>query len=429
MHQCVAGKEVTDRMSMSTNEAGSAMVLTRRKRLQFALILGSLSAFGPLSVDMYLPALPKLSESLGSPASLAQLSLTAFLLGLALGQLVAGPLSDIRGRKAPLIISLIIYSITSLLCAFAPTIWVLVALRFVQGASGAAGIVISRAVVRDLYTGSELTKFFTLLMLINGLAPIIAPVFGAFILNFVSWRGVFVVLFLIGLLMLLAVWFGLPETLTREKRASGGIKQTFRTFGTLVRDRVFVGYALSQAFVSAAMFAYISGSPFVLQDIFGVSPQMYSLFFAVNGVGIVLFSQITGRLASRTGETKLLTTGLIIAAFGGTSLFAITWLGGGLLLIAPMLFLIVSAVGMVSATTTSLAMQKQAAHTSGSASALLGLLPLLLGAAASPLVGLGDGTTAAPMGTVIGIAELLAVSSFLFLVMPFSHRKETPVSL
>ncbi|WP_339293405.1 multidrug effflux MFS transporter [Paenibacillus sp. FSL W8-0187] len=416
-------------MSMSTNEAGSAMVLTRRKRLQFALILGSLSAFGPLSVDMYLPALPKLSESLGSTASLAQLSLTAFLLGLALGQLVAGPLSDIRGRKAPLIISLIIYSITSLLCAFAPTIWVLVALRFVQGASGAAGIVISRAVVRDLYTGSELTKFFTLLMLINGLAPIIAPVFGAFILNFVSWRGVFVVLFLIGLLMLLAVWFGLPETLTREKRASGGIKQTFRTFGTLVRDRVFVGYALSQAFVSAAMFAYISGSPFVLQDIFGVSPQMYSLFFAVNGVGIVLFSQITGRLASRTGETKLLTTGLVIAAFGGTSLFAITWLGGGLLLITPMLFLIVSAVGMVSATTTSLAMQKQAAHTSGSASALLGLLPLLLGAAASPLVGLGDGTTAVPMGTVIGIAELLAVSSFLFLVMPFSHRKETPVSL
>ena len=150
--------------------------------------------------------------------------------------------------------------------------------------------------------------------------------------------------------------------------------------------------------------------------------------FAVNGVGIVLFSQITGRLASRTGETKLLTTGLLIAAFGGTSLLAITWLGGGLLLIAPMLFLIVSAVGMVSATTTSLAMQKQEAHTSGSASALLGLLPLLLGAAASPLVGLGDGTTAAPMGTVIGIAELLAVSSFL-LVMPLSRRKETQVSL
>ncbi|EFU40310.1 drug resistance transporter, Bcr/CflA subfamily protein [Paenibacillus vortex V453] len=416
-------------MSISTNEASSTMVLTRRKRLQFALILGSLSAFGPLSVDMYLPALPKLSESLGSPASLAQLSLTAFLLGLALGQLVAGPLSDIRGRKGPLIVSLIIYSVTSLLCAFAPSIWVLVALRFIQGASGAAGIVISRAVVRDLYTGSELTKFFTLLMLINGLAPIIAPVFGAFILNFVSWRGVFVVLFLIGVLMLLAVLFGLPETLNREKRATGGIKQTFRTFGTLIQDHVFVGYALSQAFVSAAMFAYISGSPFVLQDIFGVSPQMYSLFFAVNGIGIVLFSQITGRLASRTGETKLLMTGLVIAAFGGTSLFVITWLGGGLLFIAPMLFLIVSAVGMVSATTTSLAMQKQEARTAGSASALLGLLPLLLGAAASPLVGLGDGTTAAPMGTVIGIAELLAISSFLFLVMPLTRRKDTHVAL
>ncbi|GAB6930484.1 multidrug effflux MFS transporter [Paenibacillus sp. JCM 10914] len=405
-------------MSSPNIEASSSLVLTRKKRLQFALILGSLSAFGPLSVDMYLPALPKLSESLGSTASLTQLSLTAFLLGLALGQLVAGPLSDIKGRKGPLIVSLVIYSIASLLCAFAPSIWVLVALRFIQGASGAAGIVISRAVVRDLYTGTELTKFFTLLMLINGLAPIIAPVFGAFILNFVSWRGVFVVLFLIGLLMLLAVIVGLPETLGKEKRATGGMKQTFQTFGILLKDRVFIGYALSQAFVSAAMFAYISGSPFVLQDIFGVSPQGYSLFFAVNGVGIVLFSQVTGRLVSRTGEIKLLTTGLIIAAFGGTSLFIITQLGGGLVLIAPMLFLIVSAVGMVSATTTSLAMQKQEARTAGSASALLGLLPLLLGAAASPLVGLGDGTTAIPMGTVIGIAELLAISSFVFLVLP-----------
>lgn len=296
-------------MSSPNIEASSSLVLTRKKRLQFALILGSLSAFGPLSVDMYLPALPKLSESLGSTASLTQLSLTAFLLGLALGQLVAGPLSDIKGRKGPLIVSLVIYSIASLLCAFAPSIWVLVALRFIQGASGAAGIVISRAVVRDLYTGTELTKFFTLLMLINGLAPIIAPVFGAFILNFVSWRGVFVVLFLIGLLMLLAVIVGLPETLGKEKRATGGMKQTFQTFGILLKDRVFIGYALSQAFVSAAMFAYISGSPFVLQDIFGVSPQGYSLFFAVNGVGIVLFSQVTGRLVSRTGEIKLLTTG------------------------------------------------------------------------------------------------------------------------
>ncbi|WP_037288661.1 multidrug effflux MFS transporter [Saccharibacillus sacchari] len=390
----------------------------RAQRLKFILILGALSAFGPLSIDMYLPALPTLAQNLGTTQSLAQLSLTACLLGLALGQLIAGPLSDIRGRRGPLIIALILYTLASLACAFAPSVWILIVLRLVQGAAGAAGIVISRAVVRDLYAGTELTKFFTMLMLVNGLAPILAPIFGGLILNYVSWRGVFSVLCVIGALMLIAVVLALPETLVRERRSSGGLGDTLGTFGQLLRSRAFVGYALSQAFVTAAMFAYISGSPFVIQDLFGVSPQGYSLFFAVNGLGIVLFSQITGRLVHRTGESKLLATGLVIAFSAGLSLTVVTWLGGGLWAIAPLLFLVVASVGMVASTTTSLAMQSQEPRTAGSASALIGLMPLLLGAAASPLVGLGSGQTAFPMGLVIGIAELLALMSYTLLVLP-----------
>ena len=390
----------------------------RAQRLKFILILGALSAFGPLSIDMYLPALPTLAQNLDTTQSLAQLSLTACLLGLALGQLIAGPLSDIRGRRGPLIVALVLYTLASLACAFAPSVWILIVLRLIQGAAGAAGIVISRAVVRDLYAGTELTKFFTMLMLVNGLAPILAPIFGGAILNYVSWRGVFSVLCAIGALMLIAVVMALPETLERERRSSGGLGDTLGTFGQLLRSRAFVGYALSQAFVTAAMFAYISGSPFVIQDLFGVSPQGYSLFFAVNGLGIVLFSQITGRLVHRTGESKLLVTGLLIAFCAGVSLTVVTRLGGGLWAIAPLLFLVVASVGMVASTTTSLAMQSQEPRTAGSASALIGLMPLLLGAAASPLVGLGSGQTAIPMGLVIGIAELLALMSYTLLVLP-----------
>nr|WP_235945884.1 multidrug effflux MFS transporter [Saccharibacillus alkalitolerans] len=394
------------------------MSLGPAQRLKFVLILGALSAFGPLSIDMYLPALPTLAQNLGTTQSLAQLSLTACLFGLALGQLVAGPLSDVRGRRGPLIAALVLYTLASLACVFAPSAWFLILFRFIQGAAGAAGIVISRAVVRDLFSGTELTRFFTLLMLVNGLAPILAPVLGGFILKYVSWRGIFSVLCAIGGLMLIAVALALPETLEKKRRSSGGLGQTIGTFGQLLRNRSFVGYAFSQAFVTAGMFAYISGSPFVIQDLFGVSPQGFSLFFAVNGLGIVLFSQITGRLVQRTGETRLLVTGLLIAFCAGLSLTAAAWFGGGLVVLAPLMFLIVSSVGMVASTTTALAMQSQEPRTAGSASALIGLMPLLLGAAAGSLVGLGGGGTAFPMGLVIGCAETLALASYLLLVLP-----------
>lgn len=380
-----------------------------------AVVLGSLAAFGPLSIDMYLPALPELTHDLNTSTSLAQLSLTACLLGLSLGQLFAGPLSDVRGRRTPLLIGLMIYAIASILCAFGPSISIFVILRFIQGLAGSAGIVISRAVVRDMYAGTELTKFFSLLMLVNGIAPILAPIAGGQLMELTSWRGVFVVLSVIGVMMLAAVLLGLPETLPEARRSRGGLRHTLATFRRLVQNRSFVGYALSQGLVTAAMFAYISGSPFVIQDIFGASPQMFSLIFAMNGLGIIVASQMTGRLAGRFGEARLLTAGLFIAAASGLLLLAAIVSEAGLAAVLVPLFFVVASVGIVGTTTFSLAMQDQA-EAAGSASALLGVLSFIFGGVVAPLVGLGGSGTAVPMGIVIAAAELGAVACYAFMV-------------
>ncbi|OMF92441.1 MFS transporter [Paenibacillus sp. FSL R7-0273] len=387
---------------------------SRSQRLQLAVILGAIATIGPLSIDMYLPALPELARHFETSAALVQLSLTFFLLGLASGQLVAGPLSDVHGRRGPLLIGMLIYTIASLLCAFSPSIGMLIVLRFIQGLAGSVGVVISRAAVRDLYSGSELTKFFSLLMIVNGLGPILAPIIGGQLLRVTTWQGVFVVLFAAGLLFCAMIVLRLPETLPKERRVKSGLKGTLLTFRSLLRNGRFMGYALSQSFVMAAMFAYISGSSFVLQNMFGVSPQMYSLIFAVNGLGIIVTGQIAGRLSGKYGERKLLASGLLLCALGGALLLIAVLAGAGLWPILICLLAVVSSVGMISTTTFSLAMQDQA-ETAGSASALLGLLPLLMGGCVAPLVGLGGEGTAVPMAVVIASAGLLSVLSYLLL--------------
>ncbi|SEA37094.1 MULTISPECIES: multidrug effflux MFS transporter [unclassified Paenibacillus] len=392
--------------SLSTNSTS---------RVRMALILGTLSAFGPLSLDMYLPALPTLADEFQSSTSYAQLSLTACMVGLAAGQLLAGPLSDVRGRRAPLIAGLILYTIASILCLVSPTMGSFVVLRFIQGAAGAAGIVISRAVVRDVYSGPELTRFFSLLMLINGVAPIAAPIIGGQLLAYTSWRGVFILLSIIGILTLVAVVVGLGETLPAERRSSGGLKQTLITFRKIAGDRLFMGYALTQGFVSAGMFAYISGSPFVLQKIYGISPQMFSICFAINGLGIILASQIAGRLAGKVSETRLLIAGLITAALGGTSLLIAILAGGNLISVLIPLFLVVSSVGLVNTASFSLAMANQE-KSAGSASALIGVMTFLFGGIVAPLVGLGGEGTAVPMGIVIACADLGALLIYVVMV-------------
>lgn len=387
----------------------------RSRRLWMATVLGSLVAFGPLSLDMYLPALPIIADNMQTSTSMVQLSLTACLVGLSVGQLFAGPISDVRGRRGPLLIGLIIYAISSILCAVAPSIWTFVLLRFVQGLAGAAGIVIARAMVRDMYEGSELTKFFALLMLVNGVAPIAAPIFGGQLLHFTSWEGVFIVLSLIGVLMFVVVMFGLPETLPTERRSKAGLSNTLSTFARLVKDRNFMGYALAQGLVTAAMFAYISGSPFVFQEIYGVSPAMFSIIFAVNGLGIILASQITGRLAGKVTERKLFIFGISLATVSGLVLLAMILLQGNLFALLVPLFFVVSSVGIVGATGFSLAMQNQS-QAAGSASALQGLISFISGGLVAPLVGIGGSSTAVPMGIVIAATTICAVLVNTFLI-------------
>lgn len=387
------------------------------KKLTLVLILGVLAGLGPLTIDMYLPALPMISAELVTTASLTQLSITACLIGIAFGQLFFGPYSDRHGRRVPLIISLAIYIIVSILCIFSPSIEVFVVLRFLQGAAGSAGVVLSRAMARDLYSGKELTKFFALLMLVNGAAPILAPVIGGLLMKFTSWRGIFLTLSLLSALILIAVIFKLKETLPKERRSTGGVKVIFATYRSLLVDRSFIGFALTQSFVMAAMFAYIAGSPFVLQNIFHVSPQMYGLFFAINGIGIILASQITGRLAGRIHEASMLKFGLILAASAGTSLLIAILTNAGLIAILIPLFFVVASVGIVNTTSFALAMEKQGKQ-AGSASALLGVLSFIGGAIFSPLVGIAGGYTALPMGILVAFGDISALIAYFLLIRP-----------
>ena len=381
------------------------------RRVWLVVLLGSLSAFGPLSIDMYLPALPQLSDDFHVGASATQLTLTACLAGLALGQLVAGPLSDRFGRRAPLLVGLALYVVSSLLCAAAPSAAALIGLRFVQGVGGAAGIAISRAIARDLYGGDALARFFSTLMLVNGTAPILAPVIGAQLLRVTSWRGVFVVLAGIGAVLAVATAVGLRETLPPALRSEGGFATVRTTVAELVSDRAFLGYLVLLGLTFGAMFAYIAGSSFVVETIHNGSPQLFSAIFALNGIGLVVASQTNGFLLGRTSARRLLGAGVVASACGGFTLLAVVVAGIGLAGIVPALFVLVASLGFVFPNATALAL---ADHPSvaGSASGLIGVFTFAVGAVAAPLVGVAGTDSAYPMAIVIamlGVASLVAL--------------------
>jgi MFS transporter, DHA1 family, multidrug resistance protein len=376
-------------------------------RARYVVILGALSAFAPLSIDMYLPALPAMARDLHTSAAAAQLSLTACLIGLAAGQLLAGPLSDARGRRGPLLAGVAAYTVASALCIAAPGIWVLLVLRLIQGLAGAAGISIARAVVRDLYDGTEMARFYALLLIVSSAAPIIAPIIGAQLLHFTSWRGVFAVLALAGGALLAAVATGLPETLPPDRRRTGGARATLRAGRSLLADRQFGGYTLASGLGIGAMFAYISGSPFVLQAKFGVSPQLFSLIFAVNGLGIIVAGQVSRQLAGRVTLRALLSAGLTGSAAGGAVLLAAAVAGTGLPLILPALFVMVSSVGLIQPNATALALDGHA-QDAGSASGVLGTVQYAIGAVTAPLVGVAGPHTVLPMAIVICVLGVSA---------------------
>jgi len=386
------------------------------------VVLGLLSTFGPLSLDLYLPALPQLADDLGASASLAQLSITACLVGLAVGQLVAGPLSDRLGRRRPLIVGLVAFLLASVACAVAPSAAVLVLLRLVQGLAGAAGIVISRAIARDLYSGRALMIFFSRLLLVAGLAPVIAPVLGGQLTRIMTWRGIFGVLAGFGAVLLLAGLFGLKETLPPERRVVGGFRRTLQGYNTLLHDRFFVGCALSSGLAGASMFAYIAGSTFVLQRIYGMSPQGFSLVFGCISLGLVAAAQGGARLALIWPLPRVLGFGLTINLFGATALLitVITELPLGALIGA--LVIMVCAVGLIFPTANALAMADYP-DLAGTASSLQGLSQFVFGAVAAPLVGIAGEQTALPLGIVATSVSLCAMTSFASLVLPVARSR------
>lgn len=371
-----------------------------------------LAILGPLNIDMYLPSFPGIAADLNARASMVQLSLTACLVGLAVGQVIVGPISDAKGRRKPLLVSITLFAAASFICAIAPNIYILIAARLLQGLTASAGIVVSRAVVRDIFSGKELTQFFSLLMVINAIAPMAAPMIGGAILllPFSEWSTIFLFLAVVGLAIVITIGFRLEETLPEEKRTPSSLKYTIRTIGDLWKDRSFIGYALTLGFVHGGSFAYVSGTPFVYQEIYGVSAQVFSVLFGINGLAIITGSFLIGRLAGIIAERKLLRTAVITAVSASSFLLAMTIIEGPLALLVIPIFIYMTAMGMVLTSSFTLAIAKQG-HRAGSASALLGMLPLLIGSIVSPLAGI-DETTAVPMGAIMFITTVFGLTAF-----------------
>ncbi|WP_328825787.1 multidrug effflux MFS transporter [Streptomyces sp. YS-B37] len=420
-------EEATVRTKRSTAppaRAGDAGRLKglRRTGALITFMLGALSAVPPLSMDMYLPALPDVTRTLHSSATSGQLTLTACLTGMALGQLVVGPMSDRWGRRKPLLIGLLVYVLASVCCAVAPDAGLLIGCRLLQGLAGAAGIVIARAVVRDLYDGLEMARFFSTLLLVSSLAPVVAPILGGQVLRFTAWRGVFLVLAVIGVALTALVWRRLPETLPPERRRGGGVLGALFIMRGLLADRVFAGYVMVNGFAYGALFSYIAASPFVIQGIYGASPQTFSLLYGLNSLGMMIVGRVNGKLlVGRVRLDRALGAGLSVIAVAGTVLLLVAqgvFGDAGTVPVACCLFVMISALGLVLPNTNALALMRTP-HAAGSASALVGTSCFAMGAVATLLVGIAGKGTAVPMAAVQTGSALAAVTSLLLMCRPW----------
>ncbi|HEY7815215.1 MAG TPA: multidrug effflux MFS transporter [Nakamurella sp.] len=403
----------------STRPAG---LLQGRRMVLFTLLLGGFTAFGPLSMDLYLPAFPVLADQFGTTEAAVQLTLTADVIGLLIGQLILGPMSDASGRRKLLLGSTLVCAVASLLCALAPSIGALVVWRFLQGLAGAGGIVLARAIAADVARGVAAARLFSLFMTVSSVAPILAPVIGGVMLSITgTWQPMFYLLAIISLVLTAVAWRAIPETLPVERRHTGGLGETGRAFAKLMRDRVFVGYALTVAFAYASLFGYISGSSFVLQEQFGLSPMQFSLMFAANAAGMILLGLLNARLVKRIPVRRLLIIGLLASSVAGVVLLVLlgTPLGTpisaalGVFTVLIPLFIVVTTRGLVSANATVLGVER--APAAGAASAVLGACMFGGGILVAPLLALGGstGSMAVSMGLVVAggaIAALLATA-------------------
>ena len=385
-----------------------------RRYLQLVVVLGALMAIGPLTIDTYLPALPQLSEEMRASDAQAQLTITGLLLGLGLGQLVIGPLSDTVGRRRPLLIGLAAHGLMSVLCALAPSIGLLAVTRTLQGVAGAAVSVVVMAVVRDLFTGIRAAQLLSRLMLVLGVAPILAPSLGSALLTVTSWRGIFVLLAVAAIGLWVLAWRALPETLPSVRRRPANVRGSLRSYGQLFRDRTFLVMVAVAGLAFATLFAYIAGGPFILQGRFGLSPQEFGIAFSANAAGMILMTQLNPVLVGRFGPVRVMSVAVLIALSGGIALLVANLTGfGGLAGFLVPIAVILSAAGLTVPNAPAIALSRHG-EVAGTAAALLGAAQFLVAGSIAPLVGALDDGSGVPMAAIMVSTTGLAATLFWF---------------
>ena len=383
------------------------------------IFLGIMTAMAPLSTDMYLPSLPEISANFCISTSMTQLTLTMTMIGMSLGQILGGPVADRLGRKIPLFMGMVGFTIASLVCAVTENIYLFFVFRFVQGLSGAFGIVIARAVARDVVDGPALMRFMAILMMVNGLAPIAAPVAGAQVLRFTSWHGIFEVLVVIGVLQLIATAF-FKETLKKDERVRS-FSEGFVAFAGLMKNRYFFGHCLLQCFFFGSFFSYIAGSVFLFQNVYGVSPQVYSYIFGGIGIGLMVMGVAPAKMAGAISEIHFLKFSLWVPMIGSVFLLAGIGLGAPIYYTLPVLFITIVPLSIMGASSVSLALSR-CGKNAGSASALIGFFNMILGGVMMPVTGIAGSHTAVPMGIIMVVGYFLSLLVFYTMIMP-EHRR------
>ena len=378
-------------------------------KVSFILVvfLGMLTAITPLATDLYLPALPIMPGELNTTASNIQMTIGIMTFGVAVGQLFGGPISDTMGRKLPLIVGNLLCVISSIICAFAPSIEILLLGRFLQGLTGSVGVVIAKAIARDFASGQELTKLFALLMMVNGLAPVLAPLIGGQLLLFTTWRVIFVILAVFSAILLVGSLL-FRESLQKEKRITGGVGVAVKNYITLIKDKPFLGQTLIQLFAFGGFFAYISGSSFVYQNIFNLSAQEFSYLFGINSCGIVLASAISSRVSNVITAKQLLTFSLWQLTIGSLLFLIAMIFEWSLIPVTTILFFTVCTVSLFGSASFSMAMTNYG-KMAGSASAILGFASMFAAGIVSPLVGIGGDHTGVPMGITMLVCAVLSL--------------------
>ncbi len=384
--------------------------------LGLILTLGALSAFAPLTVDMYLPSLPGMARDLNAPSSSLELTLSVFFAGMAIGQAFYGPLSDRFGRRGPLFLGIIVYVLASIGCALTPDVNTLIALRFLQALGGCAGTVIARAVARDITEGVETARLLSTLIMIMGVAPILAPSLGGYLLLYVSWRAIFWILTGFGLACLLAVIFVLPETRPPERRPTGGFASVLRVYSRLLSTRRFVGFMAMSGFSLSGMFAYITASSHLFIDSYHLSPQQFAILFGANALGFIATSQVNRVLLPRFGLAPTLATGILVYAAASLLLLIAALAGGPLWALLPPLFVAIASLGAVVPNASAAALSGEPVH-AGSASALLGTASFVGGAfSGSAVAAVHADSALLPMTVIMAVCAVIALAAHRVLV-------------